>query len=488
MSISYKGQDTEKAGQTVDTLYQTASLVSSSLIFTTLGGATSSISLSSLSGSFSGSIVGTSSYALTSSHSTTLGASLANNSSGQLTLRNSNTSTISTISKLTASLALTASQADSSSYSLTSSYAHTASFAVNGLPAGAAGQILQIDPSEEYQLQTVLNDAAGALSVDFDNRALYWGDGATPVLNYRTQGKIYDNTGIQAISFLDDQSRFMYDEYGTASIDYTGRRLLSSDGLTPTLTYATNLVTVSGSLIVSGSTTIGSVTGGASENTLTLGPPPAGGAGEGGQLGLQATGGSYTSASFIDVYQDQFRILKGTNAVSSNGLLAINLQTLNAQFFGAVTASAYNGLPNDYLYVTRNTNQTIGSGTWADRDIVYNNSVVSKGISYNTGTGLATLTGGKVYRITARLAWSAAASYLLQFSCYNSSNSQLGPTVEIVQSTNGSNNISDGTLDFIYAPGSNVDIKIRTTNSTSALSGEFVRGDLNTQLIIQQIA
>ena len=95
---------------------------------------------------------------------------------------------------------------------------------------------------------------------------------------------------------------------------------------------------------------------------------------------------------------------------------------------------------------------------------------------------------GKVYRITARLAWSAGGVYLFQFSCYNSSNIILGPTVEIVQSTNTSNNISDGTLDFIYAPGSNVDIKIRTTANTTALSGEIIRGDLNTQLIIQQIA
>lgn len=117
MGISYKGQDTEKAGQSVDTLYQTASLVSSSLIFTTLGGVTSSINLSSLSGSFSGSIAGTASYSLTSSYSTTLGASLANNSSGQLTLRNSNGSTISTISKLTASLALTASYLANNGYS-----------------------------------------------------------------------------------------------------------------------------------------------------------------------------------------------------------------------------------------------------------------------------------------------------------------------------------------------------------------------------------
>jgi hypothetical protein len=169
-------------------------------------------------------------------------------------------------------------------------------------------------------------------------------------------------------------------------------------------------------------------------------------------------------------------------------LMYMSLQTGNTQFVGAVTASAYNGLPNDYLYVTRNTSQTIGSGTWANQDVIFNNSVVSKGISYNTGTGRATLTGGKVYRITARLAWAAAAAYNFQYSCYDSSNNQIGPNVEIVQSSNGTNNISDGTLEFIYAPGSNIDIKIRTTANTTALSGEYIRGDLNTQLIIQQIA
>jgi hypothetical protein len=65
---------------------------------------------------------------------------------------------------------------------------------------------------------------------------------------------------------------------------------------------------------------------------------------------------------------------------------------------------------------------------------------------------------------------------------------QIGPTVEIVQSTNGSNNISDGTLDFIYSPSVNTDVKIRMTNNTTALTGEYIRGDLNTQMIIQQIA
>jgi len=86
------------------------------------------------------------------------------------------------------------------------------------------------------------------------------------------------------------------------------------------------------------------------------------------------------------------------------------------------------------------------------------------------------------------LAWGAAASYNLQFSCYTSANTQIGPTTEIIQSSNATSNISDGTLEFIYAPGSNTDIKIRCTNNNTALSGETIRADLNTQFIIQQIA
>jgi hypothetical protein len=191
----------------------------------------------------------------------------------------------------------------------------------------------------------------------------------------------------------------------------------------------------------------------------------------------------------LDTYQNQFRLLKGTNTGGSTvAYIITDLQSGNTQFAGAVTASAYSGLPNDYLYATRNGSaQTVGSA-WANTDIIFNNTVVSKGITYNTGTGLATLTGGKVYRVTARLAWGAASAYNLQFSCYTSANTQIGPTVEIIQSTNGTNNISDGTLDFIYTPVSNTDIKIRTTSATTALSGETIRADLNTQFIIQQIA
>jgi hypothetical protein len=244
------------------------------------------------------------------------------------------------------------------------------------------------------------------------------------------------------------------------------------------------------SIRANGSITVGNITDiPSTENSLNVYPPPAGGTGEGGQMLLAASGGLYSSASMIDTWQDQFRILRGSNTGGSTaGLVYVDLQSGNTQFVGAVTASAYSGLPNDYLYATRSgSSQTVGSA-WANTDIIFNNVSVSKGISFNTGTGIASLTGGKVYRVTARLAWGAAATYNLQFSCYTSANVQIGPIVEIIQSTNGTNNISDGTLEFIYAPGSNTDIKIRCTNNNTALSGETVRADLNTQFIIQQIA
>lgn len=270
----------------------------------------------------------------------------------------------------------------------------------------------------------------------------------------------------------------------SGSYALTSSRAVSSS-FASTASFANTLNQI---LIVTGGLAVATGSLGNGESALVVGPAPAGGAGEGGQIALLATGGTYTSASFIDNYQDQFRVLKGQGSTSNAGLLSINLQTLGAKFEGAITASGYSGLPNSYLYVTRNTNQNIGGGNWANQDIIFDTIGYSVGIAYNTISGLASLQGGKVYRITARLAWHAAAVYNLQFSCYDSGNIQLGPTVEMVQSTNGTNNISDGTLDFIYAPGGNTDIKIRTSPTTNALTGEYIRGDLNTQLIIQQIA
>ena len=86
--------------------------------------------------------------------------------------------------------------------------------------------------------------------------------------------------------------------------------------------------TLNQNVIVTGSLTVSSTTAGAVENTVTLGPAPGGGAGEGGQLGFNATGGTYTSASFIDLWQNKLRVLKGTNAGSTAEVASFDLQTL----------------------------------------------------------------------------------------------------------------------------------------------------------------
>jgi hypothetical protein len=247
------------------------------------------------------------------------------------------------------------------------------------------------------------------------------------------------------------------------------------------------VTTLNQNVIITGALAIGTGSLGNGENNLILGPAPAGGSGEGGQLALLAKGDSYTSSSLLDTWQDQFRILRGPGATSNAGLMYMNLHSGNTQFVGAVTASNFSGLPNDYLYVTRNTTQTTGTN-WASQTIIFNNVIASRGITYDTGTGVISLTGGKVYRITSRVAWSALGSYTFEISCYDSASNQLGPIAQQLAPGNGSFNSSDGTLDFIYAPASNIGVQIKTTSNTTALSGESVRGDLNTQLIIQQIA
>jgi hypothetical protein len=200
---------------------------------------------------------------------------------------------------------------------------------------------------------------------------------------------------------------------------------------------------------------------------------------EGGEMFLNkpVTNTSIDTGVTIDVFQNRLRFFESGGSVRGGYIDITDLQA------GVATNLA----PYRYLYVTRiNTTQTIPGGeNWANRDIIFNNQVVSRGISYNTSTGRATLAPG-VYRISAQLAWSAAATYIIQFSCYDSSNNQLGPTVEQIQPTSNAN-VSSGDLDFIYTVTSTIDVKIRTNNNTTALSGEYIRTDLNTQMIIQQI-
>lgn len=124
--------------------------------------------------------------------------------------------------------------------------------------------------------------------------------------------------------------------------------------------YAENALTASyvntlnQNVLITGSLTVGATSLGANENTLVLGPSPAGGTGEGGQILLQAPGGTYTSASMWDNYQNQTRLLRGTNAGSDAVVASFNMHTKQMQLPSYNALNAFSGTPVAALGVNSN--------------------------------------------------------------------------------------------------------------------------------------
>jgi hypothetical protein len=105
----------------------------------------------------------------------------------------------------------------------------------------------------------------------------------------------------------------------------------------------TGSLLTSGSSIISSQLTVGTSSAGGGENTLIVGLPPNVSPGEGGQMLLQASGGIYTSASMLDTYQNQFRILRGTNVASDALVAQWNLHSKQVQFPAYNSVSAFTG-------------------------------------------------------------------------------------------------------------------------------------------------
>ena len=131
----------------------------------------------------------------------------------------------------------------------------------------------------------------------------------------------------------------------------SSRAVTSSNSLT-----SSYLNTLNQNVLITGSLTVGSTSLGASENTLVVGPAPGGGAGEGGQILLAASGGVYTSASMIDTYQDQFRVLRGTNAGSDAFKFKVDLHTGQVQMPNYNSGTAFTGAPAANLSVDNSGN------------------------------------------------------------------------------------------------------------------------------------
>jgi len=127
----------------------------------------------------------------------------------------------------------------------------------------------------------------------------------------------------------------------TSSFALTASLLLGSITSASFASTSSFVNTLNQSVIITGSAVIGSSSLGPSENTLTLGARDA--VNEGGQLGFNAPGGTYTSASFLDHYQNRFRLLRGTNASSTSEVASWNLQTLQMSLPAYTSATAFPG-------------------------------------------------------------------------------------------------------------------------------------------------
>jgi len=255
----------------------------------------------------------------------------------------------------------------------------------------------------------------------------------------------------------------------TASLAVTASYALSGVG-------GTNLLPYNGNAIITGSLSVATASLGPSENTITLGARDS--VNEGGQLGLNAPGGTYTSASFIDLYQNRIRILKGTNAGSTAEVANWSMHSLQMSLPAYNSPSAFTGTPIAGLgvdsggnivtstrtgrYGTALSGSTIGTGVTA-QTIVYSQLIPAN-----------TLVAGDIIRTYFRfrkLSTNANATYNI---LVNTSNAVAGATTLATLTANTVHNSMK--RDFYIAQGN-------ATTTVGAAINIATDDTTNTQLL-----
>jgi hypothetical protein len=206
-------------------------------------------------------------------------------------------------------------------------------------------------------------DVAGARSADFDTRFLIYPNGTTAAINYGTQGQIamtgsvsitgsltvsgsstFTNIGPAVFTgSVSSLNGFTGSLLGTASYATVAQTLLGSVTSASFASTASFVNTLNQNVIITSGLAIGTSSLGSTENALVVGLPPAGGVGEGGQILLQASGGLYTTASMIDNYQNKFRILRGTNASSDAFKFQVDMHSGQVQMPNYNSKTAFTG-------------------------------------------------------------------------------------------------------------------------------------------------
>jgi hypothetical protein len=212
----------------------------------------------------------------------------------------------------------------------------------------------------------------------------------------------------------------------TGSLTVTEGITGSLQGTATTASYVLNAVsasfastasyvnTLNQNVLITGSATIGAASLGASENTLTLGARDAGS--EGGQLGLNAPGGTYTSASMLDNYANFFRILRGSNAGSDALVAQWNMHNKQMQLpaynsptaFTGTTLVGLLGFDNSGNLITTTTSSGGGGGGVTITNNVDNYVITATGTA-NTLNGESGLQyNGSSLSITGQITSSGA--------------------------------------------------------------------------------
>ena len=183
---------------------------------------------------------------------------------------------------------------------------------------------------------------------------------------------------------------------------------------------ASSVTTLNQTVLITGSLGVGVGSLGSTENTLVLGPAPAGGSGEGGQILLQAQGGTYTSASMLDNYQNKFRVLRGTNASSDGYKLQLDLQTGQIQLpnynsttaFTGTTLVGFIGFDSSGNLLTTQTSSAALSGGSANYVARWASSIaLTTGSIYDTGTNVGIGTTTPAYKLDVNGTLGVASSF-----------------------------------------------------------------------------
>jgi hypothetical protein len=390
-----------------------------------------------------GSLLGTASFATTASYygGSVLSASYATTASY---VQNAQTASyvlnaVSASYALSATTAQTASYvqtAQTASYVLSASYARTASYVQNAQTASyvqtaQTASYVQIAQTASYVLNAV--SASYALNSTIANTASYVQNAQTAsyvqtaqtasyVLNAISASYALNSTTAQTASYVQNAQTASYVQtaqtasYVLNAVSASYARTASYVQNAQTASYVLNAVsasyvtqalsssfastasyvnTLNQTVLITGSLTVGATSTGASENTITLGARDT--ANEGGQIGFNAPGGTYTSASFIDNWQNYIRILRGNNTTSDGLVTQWNLHTKQMQLPAYTNASSFVGTATANLAVDSGGNVITVSTTGGSVFPYVGNAVITGSLT-TTGIIYAQPNGGMYFQ------------------------------------------------------------------------------------------